>query len=319
MKLKCLLHVSLALLLIAPVQTSLPCRAESDQKEDCRVLVKQNYALRQQGNYTEAERVLKRAEQLATSDTDRVWVFNALGGLYMHTDNSVKAEEYLRSALGLGEKLFPPDALDLASLLDNLSVVCTSDAKMKDAEAFNSKAIDIYRKHPESPNAEFDLVTVLGNRGYILSKQKRWPEAEKAYEESIAICKNSKRALPPDLYATMLDNLGSVYSGSGQLEKAEQVRVDALSLFESSQGSNHPETIKAKQNLAFVYTLEGKLQDAAALLKSAIAGLNGIDSLRGLQARCMEDYVRVQKLISEKEVEVPSDKGAPQSATTEKK
>ncbi len=276
-----------------------PSAGESELS-DCKSLVRSNYVLRHQGDYQGAEKVLRKALAIAREDADKILVYNALGGLYMHTDDSVQAEKYLRLAVALGEKVMKPDSLDIASLLDNLSVVCSSGKKFEEAESLNTRAIEIYKKNSGSPNADVDLITVLGNRGFILSKQRKFAESQKSFEEAVLICKGSS-FVPPSLYATMMDNLGSAYYSEGNLEKSESCRVDALALFESSLGLAHPETIKAKQNLAGIYIRQGRLEDAANLLKSAINGLKGTGSVNNnLLTACMFDYQVVQDLIAKK-------------------
>lgn len=296
---------------------SLACQhpAIAQVSDECRSLVNQNYAFRSQGDYRAAEQVLLKAEKIAHTDREKILVFNGFGGLYMHTDERVKAQTYFRQALSIGEKLLPADSLDLAALLDNLSVVCSSGKSFAEAESYNLRAINIYRKHTESPNANVDLVTVLGNRGYILSQQRKWPEAAKSYEEAVDICRAGSH-IPVELYATTLDNLGSAYFGQGLLEKAELVRIDALSLFETSQGQNHPETIKAKQNLAVVYVREGKLDEAEKLLSSALQGLKGRTELLGLQGSCARDYDIVKTMISDRDRATSTNEQSKQTANS---
>lgn len=270
--------------------TSTAAQAATGEKQDCRSLVLLNYKLRQMGDYQSAEKVLQAAGKLASTDADRILVHNALGGLYMHTQNDLESEANFRKALALLEKTANPDSLDMATILDNLSVVCSSAKKFSEAESLNGRAIEIYRKNKNAPNATLDLITVLGNRGYILSRQGKHKESLESYEEAVAICQSGEQ-VPPSLYATMIDNLGSAYYMQGEFEKAEHARVDALALFESSAGQNHPETIKARRNLAAVYIKEGRLEDASELLKKSIEALQKSGSVnKNLLNSCISDF-----------------------------
>lgn len=286
----------------------------------CTALVIENYRLRQQGNYQEALKSLQEAAKLAQTDPEKILVFNAFGGLYMQTQNDSEAESYFRKALALLEKTEKADSLKMATILDNLSVVCSGGKKYAEAESLNTRAIEIYRKNKTAPNAVIDLITVLGNRGYILSCQKKDTESKKAYEEAVSLCR-SENNIPPTLYATMLDNLGSAYFLEGDFKGSEQARVDALALFESSQGQYHPETIKARRNLAAVYLKEGRTQEAYELLKSCVDALKKLGSVnRNLLTGCLSDYVYVQKLLADEKAKTSGatagGQKAPESAKT---
>lgn len=290
--------------------TSKASQAATEEKQDCRTLVLLNYKLRQMGDYQSAEKVLQTAAKLASTDADRILVHNALGGLYMHTQNDLESEANFRKALALLEKTAKPDSLDMATILDNLSVVCSAAKKFSEAESLNGRAIEIYRKNQNAPNATLDLITVLGNRGYILSRQGKHKESLASYEEAVAICQSGEQ-VPPSLYATMIDNLGNAYYMQGEFEKAEQARVDALALFESSAGQNHPETIKARRNLAAVYIKEDRLEEASDLLKKSIEALEKSGTVnKNLLNSCISDFefCQIHLAAKKQKMEKKSDK-----------
>lgn len=295
-------------------------QAPAEKAPDCRTLVLLNYKLRQRGDYQSAEKVLQAAMKSANTDADKILVHNAFGGLYMQTQNDIESEANFRKALALLEKTAKPDSLDMAAILDNLSVVCSSAKKLGEAEALNGRAIAIYRKNKDAPNATMDLITVLGNRGYILSRQGKHKESLETYEEAVAICRSGEQ-VPPSLYATMMDNLGSAYFHQGEFEKAEHARVDALALFESSQGQNHPETVKARHNLASVYIKEGRLEEAADLLKKSIETLKSSGTVyKNLLNSCLSDYEYCQiKLAAKKIMQDQRTKQAEQAANSTEK
>ena len=290
------------------------------ERPDCRTLVLLNYRLRQRGDYQSAERVLQEAEKIAATDQEKILVHNALGGLYMQTQNDLQSEANFRKALALLQKTAKADSLDMATILDNLSVVCSSAKKFSEAESLNSMAIEIYRKNKNAPNATLDLITVLGNRGYILSRQGKHKEALASYQEAVSNCQSGER-VPPSLYATMMDNLGSAYFLLGEYDQAEHARVDALALFESSQGQEHPETIKARRNLAAVYIKEGRMDEAADLLKKSIEVLKKSGSVnKNLLNSCMSDFEYCQmQLAAKKSLQDQRSKAADRTNPTDAK
>ncbi len=272
-------------------------------------LVLKNYVLRRNGDYQGAEKTLEEALKIAKTDSDKIKVFNALGGLYMQSGKSIESERYLREAVNLAEKTLNSDSLQLASYLDNLSVSCGENRKFSEAEGFNSRATQIYMKYKDDPRVVLDLIKVLDNRGGILCREEKYAEAENAYLEAIKLGKDFKQT-PPELLACVEDNLGGVYAKQGQLAKAEESKVNALSLLESCLGFTHPDTIKAKKNLAYVYARQGKLKEASDLLKSAIEKLKGSGSINKLLLEsCIEDLSNVQAMmIDEKNGPVPKRK-----------
>ena len=165
---------------------------------------------------------------------------------------------------------------------------------------------------------------MLGNRGFILSRQGRHKESLASYEEAVAICQSGEQ-VPPSLYATMMDNLGSAYYMQGEFEKAEHARVDALALFESSAGQNHPETIKARRNLAAVYIKEGRLEDASDLLKKSIEALEKSGTVnKNLLNSCISDFqycqihLAAKKIKMQKQTENSSERLEEQKKETDK-
>lgn len=266
-------------------------------------LVLKNYMLRRSGDYQGAENALAEAAKIARSDADKMKLYNAFGGLYMHAGKRAESERYLRDAVNLAEKVLAPDSLFLASIIDNLSTVLGESKKFDEAEKFNSRALEVYKKAPRTPTTIIDIIKTLDNRASIYAAAGKNNEAEKTYIEAIDLAKDFKES-PPDLLACLEDNLGGVYAIQGDLRKAEEHKVNALSLYETSLGFNHPDTIKAKKNLAYVYAQEGRFDEANSLLQCAIEKLKNTGSInQPLLDSCIEAKSKVAAMKADSDAQ----------------
>jgi superkiller protein 3 len=91
--------------------------------------------------------------------------------------------------------------------------------------------------------------------GYVLQQQRKREEAVSAYEKALSMNKDD---------ATTQNFLGNLYRDLNQYDKAETAYKEAISL--------NPNLLPAVINLAHLYTLQGKTNDAIALLASVYDG-----------------------------------------------
>src|SRR5690349_1267827 len=88
-------------------------------------------------------------------------------------------------------------------------------------------------KHP-------DLVFVKSNYAWILFKQGRYAEAEKIYQQSLAIRETFFGKEHPDVGRSYHD-LSELYQKQGKYGQAEQLTKQALSIREKCLGNLHPD------------------------------------------------------------------------------
>ena len=72
--------------------------------------------------------------------------------------------------------------------------------------------------------------------------------------------------------ATILNNLGMLYTQMGSFRKAESLYYRSIRTSETTLGSDHPQTITALSNLAFRYLDNGKMAEAAELVSRVNLG-----------------------------------------------
>src|SRR5436190_8382333 len=70
----------------------------------------------------------------------------------------------------------------------------------------------------------------------------------------------------------LIQNLGMLYHGRGQFEKAERMWKRALIGYEKMLEPDHPDTLKVVQNLGILYYGRGQFKEAERMLKRALAG-----------------------------------------------
>lgn len=227
--------------------------------------------LKQSGNYTEAEKVLElcssAADKFPPSDMRRALSYNALAGVYLHTNKPGLAEDLYKRTLPIIEKATGTDSIPLANTLDNIAETLTAQKKMSEAEAIHRKAIKIYEKFPGK--GDHDLAVCLGNLGYLESQLGRKAEAKTDYLRSMEILKRIGDEHSPQ-YGIMLDSLGSICYETHQYAQAANYASQALPLLKQGYGPKHPEVAVCLSNLATTYVLQNKLAQAAPLYKEAL-------------------------------------------------
>jgi len=91
-------------------------------------------------------------------------------------------------------------------------------------------------------------VQQLQQQAKALMEQGRYQEAMQFQEKVLAW---TEQQLGPDQAstATSLNNLAALYRNQGASAKAEPLYIRALAIFKKTLGSNHPNTIKVRENL----------------------------------------------------------------------
>jgi non-specific serine/threonine protein kinase/serine/threonine-protein kinase len=79
----------------------------------------------------------------------------------------------------------------------------------------------------------------------------------------------------PDTEATIRMTLGNTYSGLGKFAPAQEQLERAVAIRTAHYGPTHPETLVCKHNLAQVYSLSGKSDQATALYDELLASKDG--------------------------------------------
>ncbi|MDM8522268.1 tetratricopeptide repeat protein [Desulfococcaceae bacterium HSG8] len=133
--------------------------------------------------------------------------------------------------------------------------------KFEAALAQFQKAQDVHRPEREA----FRLAWMAD----IYQEQFRFPDAIKAYRESLAILKKLHGPEYPAV-ATELNNLAGVYDSLGEYENAKAMLDKALAIHKKAFGNDHPKVAIRLNNLGEVYRKLGEYEKAIGMFEQAL-------------------------------------------------
>lgn len=228
--------------------------------------------LRAQGKFKDADSFFNEALQAAEHryGADAVETARRLDDRAANLDDlgqTVDAEAAYRRALAMREKLLGPDDAEVATSLQNLGVHLDDTGNSAAAVPLLERAVAIRKKifgpaHPLVGMAELALAGVY-------ESQERLDDSEHAAQDALSIFRKTLPDDHPKISETLnllalLRMLRHDYAGAIPLMR------DVLKRFARSDGENHPDTITAKENLAFALEHAGQLAEAERLFREAL-------------------------------------------------
>jgi len=181
-----------------------------------------------------------RDGMLATALQGRAAVGRREGAHAQAERDLLEAQSYARSAYG-------PESLELASVLVERGVLCTTSRSFEEGVIFLRRAHGIVgrtggSRHPDLALIEHHLAVLELTRGHGAAAVTH---ARRSVELRTA-------ALGPDHPATALAGvvLSAALERAGQAPRALEVLEDALPRLEASLGPGHPEVVEARARLA---------------------------------------------------------------------
>jgi tetratricopeptide (TPR) repeat protein len=212
-----------------------------------------------------AERVGKELKSLPVAEAE---LRATIGDVYLELGEYGKAEGMHREALKLAGKAYGRNHPEVATALDNMSIVAYRQGKLEEAEALERQVLamrikTLGRDHPQ-------VAMSLINLAAFLQAQGKLAEAETVSRQALAA---NRRLYAPDheLVTTALNNLGCLLYQEGKLPEAEGIVRDVLAAKTKSLGNDHPEAATLRNNLAKILADEGKMVEAEAAFRQALA------------------------------------------------
>ena len=168
-----------------------------------------------------------------------------------------EAEQLQTRAIGILRPQGPEP--ELAAALNNLGSVMSAQGRSKEAEARIREAISIWDKL--GSNNDLSLAGGLLNLGILLQARKEYDEAARVLARARQI---DEKALPPNhpRIAMDLNAAGVLATARKNYREAEQLLVRSAAILEGAQSPEHAQTGQVLLNLAEVYRLEKKLDQA---------------------------------------------------------
>jgi CHAT domain-containing protein len=228
---------------------------------------------RAQGNYQQAELLLRQALELWNTETGPIHPhmavsLNNLGELYRELSSYKKAAPYYQQALEINRRARGTGHPYEATILNNSAELYRQTGNYEQAELFYQQSLAIRQiklglTHPDSAQSLNNLATLAYIRG-------DWKQAEGLYEQTLTIRQASQGADHPDVAQTM-NNIALLAYDRGEYIKAEQLMQQALAITRKARGEIHIDIAAILNNLALLYATISRRNEALALMSEAAA------------------------------------------------
>ncbi len=239
----------------------------------------------EQGDLKNAEAPLSRAlliqkGALSPNHPRIAKTLTKLGLFYCVYGRFELAEDYHRQALTIRKEVLPEDHPDLAESYDSLGLLYyhralvdeakkrfeEAQAKYRDAERWYQDALKIRQKmlgptHPETTQT-------LNHLGLLYLAQGEYEYARKLFEEALQARKATLGETHPHVVSS-LNYLAQLFVAQGDYAKAETLLLAAQAICNELR-IEHPQIAGTLENLADLYVLLRRYEEASALYEQVI-------------------------------------------------
>jgi tetratricopeptide (TPR) repeat protein len=205
---------------------------------------------------------------LNRNDSEGAYLANQVFGPLRNLGNLTEAEQLLRRALSLDERCFGPDHPNVATCLNNLAALLHDSNRLEEAEVLYRRALAIDEKSFGANDGQ--VATCLNNLAELLYEKNQLKEAEELYRRALDVDERSPGPNQPKL-ATHLNNLAQLLRATDRSDEAEPLYRRALAIDEEALGPNHPRIAGHLNNLAQLLHAINRLSEAEALYRRALA------------------------------------------------
>jgi hypothetical protein len=181
---------------------------------------------------------------------------------YRGSGNLLEAEKSLKLLLNLDEKVYGRSSREMAEDSETLSDVLSQDEKYAEADTALKAALAAYAviEGPARTTNSF----YMGRLATLAGRQQRFAEAEKTYEELLAIQSKDQGFESP----VTLTDLAELYHVAKEYEKSEATYIKVIESKSLEPGSGV--TLGAIERLSTVYEEQGKSEQEEALYRKAV-------------------------------------------------
>jgi len=229
-------------------------------------------AIEDEGRVPEAQKILRETSdtalaELGPDDPDTVKYEGNLASALTELGRLDESEKLHREVFESCRRSLGPDHPTTISAMINLAVDISEQGRYADSEAIYRQLIEIQRRvyGPEHPNT----LMAMSNMAGTISDQGRYVEAEKIQRDLLEIQRRVMGPENPDTLSTM-GNLVNTLAGEKRFAEAEKLQLETLEINRRVRGPNHPETALAMYNLACVKALDGRRDEAIALVRQSL-------------------------------------------------
>jgi eukaryotic-like serine/threonine-protein kinase len=193
-----------------------------------------------------------------------------------------RAQALLAALIPRMEASLPADAIELLEARKALAQLRTElgDTEGLEAEVLAIGALVPARRDASTAQLRVDLDTLLA----FLARTRG--DLDAVVELRRQVAEVSRRDFGEDSLITMIavDNLALALSEAGQREAAAELQRAQIEGFSARIGEQHPNTLRARNNLGSLLLALGELPEAREQLETARAGMAGIPASHDLHA-----------------------------------
>jgi len=218
------------------------------------------------GDYTEAEKIAQRANQIAVSvygekSTKTAPVQRLLSDIYYTIGDYDKAETNLEKALVSQESQFGKNHIEVAKSLSQLSLIrFYKGEKLADVEKVMLESLDIMGKRLGKDNPQY--AEILKNIATLYIAQKKYSAAFTSLTQAETIWLAKAGRKNNINLASIYTLTGDVYYNQKNYAKAEEFYDKGKKLYLDKFSKTHPEYVKVLSKQAKVYYMQKNFKKA---------------------------------------------------------
>jgi tetratricopeptide (TPR) repeat protein len=172
------------------------------------------------------------------------------------------------SALELAKRAFGEGDGSLATSYEKLGQLLDQQGDHAAAKAYLLKAHTILENR--SPVDRHALFRSARRLAFLCDNLGQTEETIRFYEKAIAAA-SKLDDLPYSELGTLLNNIALIFRKSGRQKAAEPYYLQALQIYETQLGPEHPDVASVLNNLAVFYTNERRYAEAEKIHRRALA------------------------------------------------
>ena len=226
------------------------------------------------GNYAAAKPLYKRVldirERLLGQDDKAIAKsLEELAEVYVREGDFAISQSLLERGIDISKKNFGLENHRTSDALTRLADSYLESGDYAKAKSLYEQTLEILEKIDQAGAAAIGhALYKLGSFNHRIGDDA---QAESFYRRAIEIWEDDKRLgwHYPDI-APALEELGEIYRIRGDYDRAKEVFLRALSIFEKNSGSNHPDVARVLNHLAKIYSDESDYRAAAPLYHRAL-------------------------------------------------
>jgi len=239
---------------------------DSEVRESIAQRIQTNFAIAYayQGKFADAEKSFRTVYELTLKKfgSDHPATLNAymnIGNVLLQQDKFAEAETIYKQVLDGDRRVLGPEHPRTLLVMGNLGIVYLNQKRYPEAETLYRQLVDLKTRILGADNRQ--TLVVKAALADVLRMENKLPEAEKLSREALD---GERRVMGPDHSDTLVtqNSFGQILMKEHRYPEAESMLLDTLARRTKALGAKHPDTAESEYNLAGLYALEGKRDNA---------------------------------------------------------